>query len=568
MTTVYAVASAKGGVGKTTTTAAIATILADSGADVVAIDADIGMANLAGTVGVTPGETTLHDVLAGRADPLDAVHDGPAGLRVVPGATDLDAYAAADTSELRAVVDAFDDADYVFIDAGAGLSHDSTLPLGLADATLLVSTAERNALVDTEKTRQLTERLGGTIAGVAITRAGADIETEDDVTRTLDAPVLARIPEDPAVLRASKANEPLPAFAPDAPATRAYRDLARALTGAEIETLAPPEGDDDATDDARDDVTDDARDDVTDDARDDATDDARDDARDDATDDDSPGDSPGDARERAVERDPEAAPADEGAPADEDIIVADSEPAGLGEEGDEEDIIVAAESPVSEAEEVDSGSESPESENESPESGSESPESESESPVSGSEDEGTRDGPGGVDDPEPVDDTGIDGDTKTVGEDHVDADDLESMIEEDLGDDGAFDGESEPFDGDAESADDGSIAGDESVEDANTDDLDEADASTDDRADAEETGVGDSAETDIADIDDELAGSVPFRDDDTGTMNTALAEERSNETDSEGDESGDESGDDRSDDENGDGGSDGDGGFFSRLLGR
>ncbi|TKX78428.1 cobyrinic acid ac-diamide synthase, partial [Halorubrum sp. SD626R] len=94
MATVYAVASAKGGVGKTTTTAAIATILADAGADVVAVDADIGMANLAGAVGVEPGETTLHDVLSGRADPLDAVREGPAGLRVVPGAAAPDAYAA------------------------------------------------------------------------------------------------------------------------------------------------------------------------------------------------------------------------------------------------------------------------------------------------------------------------------------------------------------------------------------------------------------------------------------------------------------------------------------------
>ncbi|TKX85553.1 cobyrinic acid ac-diamide synthase, partial [Halorubrum sp. SS5] len=187
MATVYAVASAKGGVGKTTTTAALATILADSGADVVAIDADLGMANLAGAVGVTPGETTLHDALAGEADPEDAVREGPSGLRVVPGATDLDAYAAADPSGLRRVVEAFDDADYVFVDAGAGLSHDSTLPLAIADETLLVSTPERSALGDTEKTRQLTERLGGTVAGAAITRVTDD--TDEVVTALLDVPV-------------------------------------------------------------------------------------------------------------------------------------------------------------------------------------------------------------------------------------------------------------------------------------------------------------------------------------------------------------------------------------------
>jgi len=247
MATVYAVASAKGGVGKTTTTAAVATLLADSGADVVAIDADLGMANLAESVGVTPGGITLHDVLAGAADPRRGSRrsgrpprrprrGGPRGVR------------GGRPSGLREVVAAFDDADYVFVDAGAGLSHDSTLPLGLADETLLVSTAERSALGDTEKTRQLTERLGGSVAGVAITRldpaTAADDRPVDAVAETLDVPVLGRIPEDDAVLRAVEAAQPLPVFAPDAPATRAYRDLTRALTGAAIDGLGLVDGSD------------------------------------------------------------------------------------------------------------------------------------------------------------------------------------------------------------------------------------------------------------------------------------------------------------------------------------
>jgi len=134
------------------------------------------------------------------------------------------------------------------VDAGAGLSHDSTLPLGLADETLLVSTAERSALGDTEKTRQLTERLGGSVAGVAITRldpaTAADDRPVDAVAETLDVPVLGRIPEDDAVLRAVEAAQPLPVFAPDAPATRAYRDLTRALTGAAIDGLGLVDGSD------------------------------------------------------------------------------------------------------------------------------------------------------------------------------------------------------------------------------------------------------------------------------------------------------------------------------------
>ena len=329
MATVYAVASAKGGVGKTTTTAALATVLAESGADAVAIDADLGMANLADVIGVTPGEATVHDVLAGDADPTAAVHEGPSGLRVVPGATDLDAYAAADPAGLRGIVEAFDGADYVFVDAGAGLSHDSSLPLAIADETLLVSTPERSALGDTEKTRQLTERLGGTVAGAAVTRVTDD--ADEVVTALLDAPVLGRVPEDEAVARAAAANRPLLAVAPDAPATRAYRDLARALTGADVEGsgLDDPAADAAAGVGASGGEAEGEPDDAA------AVDDEPE-----TTADDGPDDEGAEAGERegADERD------DAGDRDDEDIIVADPNATGVAEPGDGDDIIVASES--------------------------------------------------------------------------------------------------------------------------------------------------------------------------------------------------------------------------------
>ena len=522
MATVYAVASAKGGVGKTTTTAAIATILAESGADVVAIDADIGMANLAGALGVTPGETTIHDALADRAVPLDAVHDGPAGLRVVPGAADLDAYAAADPSGLKDVVAAFDDADYVFIDAGAGLSHDSTLPLGLAAETLLVSTPEPSALGDTEKTRQLTERLGGSVAGAAITRVSDaaedseiesedetesegqdDTETDDVVAELLDATVLGRIPEDEAVLLAAEAGAPLPMFAPDSPATRAYRDLAQALTDTEIDGSGLGVGS--------------------------AVGATADETRE-------------DERERGEDRPAESDGEEAGESAGEDIIVADSEQAGLGEPHSEEDIIVADESPVTERD----GDEQERHEAKEPEGGDEAADA-----VSGASDVTT------------TTDT-VDDETEMVGRDHVNGDDLEAMIEDDL-DEAAFDDDSDDSDDNATAADEDVVqeptAGDEPGVIADADEV----AST---ADGNEAGDPDEREVDDDgdsqdDIDDELAGSVPFRDDDTGTTSTALSE-----SDDDGTESGDTTDEADEADETEQTDDTKRGGFFSRLLGR
>ncbi|MWV65975.1 P-loop NTPase [Halorubrum sp. JWXQ-INN 858] len=521
MTTVYAVASAKGGVGKTTTTAALATVLAGAGADVVAVDADIGMANLAGALGVETGETTIHDVLAGRADPTDAVHEGPDGLRVVPGEVALDAYAAADPSGLREVVDAFDDADYVLLDAGAGLSHDSTLPLALADRTLLVSTPERDALGDTEKTRQLTDRLGGTVAGAAITRVDPDDPDPDVVAAVLDAPVLGRIPEDAAIRRADRAGESVVRFDPDAPASRAYRELARTLTGEAIPEPSPESADSDERESGEtrsegaaapigvtgrdhaggvDDPggTGDA-DEMTD-ADDEPEPEVDDDEPEPEVDDEDGEDRAGDDEADGSDPDP-----------DEDVIVADAGPVGVVEEGDGEEIIVAG----------------------------------------GDADERRSDG---------RDETGTLAD-RTDGTDG----------QETAADSEAVNGDRDPADGDEEASGesvasepadttDGADAANAAVDDdAAVDDHAEVDEEPDagipdaegrDDIAAETAGNGGSSPTEpdeTDDSDDELAGSVPFRDDDGG-METELT--RAEDDDEEADDSKKR------------------GGFFSRLFGR
>ncbi|GAA0548463.1 cell division ATPase MinD [Halorubrum ejinorense] len=554
MATVYAVASAKGGVGKTTTTAALATILADSGADVVAIDADLGMANLADAVGVTPGEITLHDVLAGEADPEAAVREGPSGLRVVPGATDLDAYAAADPSGLRRVVEAFDDADYVFVDAGAGLSHDSTLPLAIADEALLVSTPERSALGDTEKTRQLTERLGGTVAGAAITRVTDD--TDEVVTALLDAPVLGRIPDDEAVARAAAANRPLVAVAPDAPATRAYRDLARALTGVDVAgagldgPAADATGDDDLEDDA------------------DAADAGDDDAV--IVDDEPDGGDDEPAESEAESPDEPEASDDEG---DEEIIVADPDASGVAEPGDGDDIIVASESepPDGDAgEKVDDDAEGDVGDD-TKEGGDDGADGD----VNGDTDAETRDARGDPGEPVENDEPTREAVGDAASDDEAGGTDAgdESMA----GGRAAAELEATGPEAETEGEPDSIPDADETARDATAQGGERRDAADGPAADSGASGD---------DVDAELAGSIPFRDDDTGTMNTVLSEgdddggaasdadgaegssADAGDTDRTGTEGDEAAGSQSETSDSKDEEDEKDGGFFSRLLGR
>ncbi len=236
--TVYAIASGKGGVGKTTTTVNLGTALAEAGERVAIVDTDLGMANLAGFVSLSPDSTTLHDVLAGVASTDDATYQLADNIVAIPSGTSLDEYAETSPEGLREVVDDLrDQFDYVFLDVGAGISHETVLPLGLADAVVLVSTPEPAAVHDTKKTIELTERAGGDIAGLVLTRtrSGSDI-SHDDLADRLEVPLLGTIPEDAAARESVYAGTPLVVYDPDGPAAVAYRQLTAELTGVAIPT--------------------------------------------------------------------------------------------------------------------------------------------------------------------------------------------------------------------------------------------------------------------------------------------------------------------------------------------
>ena len=192
----YAVAGGKGGVGKTTTTLNLAAAFAESGADTAVVDADLGMTNLGELLAIET-DHSVHDVLAGEATVEAALVDGPGGVSVLAGDRDLDAYDRADPAELRGVVERLRERyDVVLADTGAGLSHASLVPYGLADGVVLVTTADAVAATDTGKTAEMVRQVDGTVLGVVVTRTDAAADAVSTAER-VGEPLLGSVPEAP-----------------------------------------------------------------------------------------------------------------------------------------------------------------------------------------------------------------------------------------------------------------------------------------------------------------------------------------------------------------------------------
>ena len=151
MTISLAIASGKGGVGKTTIAVNLAITLQRMGSRVTMMDADFGLANAHILMGQNP-KITMSDVLAGESSVEDALSEGPAGIKFLSGGSglldmlNLDAEARYRT--IRALDDIENQTDVLMVDTPAGAS-DSTLSFVLAsDKVLVVIVGEPTSLMD------------------------------------------------------------------------------------------------------------------------------------------------------------------------------------------------------------------------------------------------------------------------------------------------------------------------------------------------------------------------------------------------------------------------------------
>ncbi|WP_428375965.1 septum site-determining protein MinD [Lichenicoccus sp.] len=255
MAKVLVVTSGKGGVGKTTSTAALGAALAQSGKNVVVVDFDVGLRNLDLVMGaerrvvfdlinVVQGDAKLSQALI-RDKRIDT-------LSILPASQTRDKDALTPDGVARVIAELREKFDWVVCDSPAGIEKGAQMAMYHADEAVVVTNPEVSSVRDSDRIigmldsttlrakngQKIDKHLLLTRYDPARAARGEMLRTED-VLEILSIPLLGIIPESEEVLRASNLGSPVTLSNPESAPARAYFDAVRRLQGETLEMSVP-----------------------------------------------------------------------------------------------------------------------------------------------------------------------------------------------------------------------------------------------------------------------------------------------------------------------------------------
>ncbi len=247
---VITITSGKGGVGKTTATANLSVGLAQRGARVIAVDADIGLRNLDVVMGLENRIVyDLVDAVEGRCRLRQAlVRDKHLPeLHLLPAAQTRDKSAVSEEQMVELCNELRELADFILIDSPAGIEQGYRNAVAPADEVIIITTPDVSAVRDADRIIGLVEaeekgpaRLIINRLDPSLVRRGDMLDT-DDVLDILAIELIGVVPEDEGIIVSTNRGRPV-VLDNGSPAGQAFRDIAGRLMGEEIpfSALEPP----------------------------------------------------------------------------------------------------------------------------------------------------------------------------------------------------------------------------------------------------------------------------------------------------------------------------------------
>ncbi len=244
---VLTVTSGKGGVGKTTVTANLASALAMQGKKVVALDADIGLRNLDVVMGLENRIVyDLVDVVEGRCRLRQAMikDKRQSELYLIPAAQTRDKMALSPSDMLVVCDQLREEMDYILIDSPAGIERGFRNAIAPSDQVLVVTNPEVSAVRDADRIIGLVEAEEKGPAKLIVNRikptmvARGEMLSIDDILDILAIQLIGVVPEDENILISSNQGTPLAMSSVNgASAGQAFRNIAQRLDGQEVAFL-------------------------------------------------------------------------------------------------------------------------------------------------------------------------------------------------------------------------------------------------------------------------------------------------------------------------------------------